>query len=144
MTSWACFVRSVLKLVSHCKAHLFISFKLLLKLLAAILDSITVENRDVLSANNLGLHWRLSDRLLMYIRNRSGRYIEPWGTPVLILAQDELWPLRITLYFVFLKKSVKRFNIFPEITLRLSLWIILSSHTLSKAFEISENTLLTS
>ena len=50
----------------------------------------------------------------MYIRNKSRPNIEPWGTPALKLAQDELWPLRITLCFVFLKKSVERLNKFPE------------------------------
>ena len=66
-----------------------------------------VENRDASSANNLGLHWRLSDKSLMYIRNKSGPNIKPWGTPALILAQDELWPLRITLCFLFLRSLLK-------------------------------------
>ena len=53
----------------------------------------------------------------MSIRNKSGPIIEPCGTPALILAQDKLWPLKITL-----KKSVKRLNKFPEISpLHLSL-----------------------
>ena len=118
MTSWACFVGSGLKLIFHWKAHLFISFRSLLGLLAVLSGTLTVENRDVSSANNLGLHWRLSDKSLMYIRNKSGPNIEPWGTPALILAQDELWSLRITLCFLFLKESVKRLNKFPEIPLR--------------------------
>ena len=57
----------------------------------------------------------------MYVGNKSGPNIEAWGTPALILAQHELWPLRIILCFVFLKKSVKRLNKFPEIPLHLSL-----------------------
>ena len=58
----------------------------------------------------------------MSIRNKSGPIIEPCGTPALILAQDKLWPLKITLCFLFLKKSVKRLNKFPEISpLHLSL-----------------------
>ena len=120
MTSWACFVGSGLKLIFHWKAHLFISFRLLLRLLAVLSGTLTVESRNVSSANNLGLHWRLLDKSLMYIRNKSGSNIDSWGTPALILAQDEFWPLRITLCFLFLKKSVKRFNKFPEIQLRLS------------------------
>ena len=56
----------------------------------------------------------------MYIRNKSGPNIEPWRTPALILAQDELWPLWITLFFLFLKKSVEKLNKFPEIPLPLS------------------------
>ena len=115
-----------------------ISFRSLLRLLAVLSDTLTVENKDVSSANNLGMHWRLSDKSLMYTRNKSWPNIDPGGTPALILAQDELWLLRITLCFQFLKKSVK------EIPLRLSLWIIPSCHTLSKAFEMSRNTPLTS
>ena len=57
----------------------------------------------------------------MYIRNNSRPYLDPWGTPALILAQDELWWLRTTLCFLFLKKSVKRLNRFPDTQLRLSL-----------------------
>ena len=72
----------------------------------------------------------------MCIRNKSGPNIAPWGTPALTLAQDELWPLRITLCFLFLKKSFKKLNKFPEILLGLSLLINPSCHTLSKAFEI--------
>ena len=48
----------------------------------------------------------------MYIRNKNGHNIEPWGRSASILAQDELWPLRIILRFLVLKKSVKRFNKF--------------------------------
>ena len=56
----------------------------------------------------------------MYIKNKTGSNIEPWGTPALILAQGERWLLRITL-LSFFKKSVKRINKFPEIPLRLRL-----------------------
>ena len=76
----------------------------------------------------------------MYIRNKSGPYIEPWGTPELTLAQGDLWLLRITLCFLFPKK----FNKFPEIPLRLNLLIIPSCHTILKAFERSRNAPLTS
>ena len=99
MTSYACFVGSGLKLIFHWNAHLFISFRSLFTLLAVLSATLTVENRDVSSANNLGLLWRLSNKSLIYIRNKSGSNVEPWGTPALILAQDELWPLRLTLLF---------------------------------------------
>ena len=39
-------------------------------------------------ANSLGLHLKLSNKSSMYIRNKSGPNIEPWGTPALTLAQD--------------------------------------------------------
>ena len=116
---------------------LLISCRFLYRLLAVPLGTLTVENRDLSSANNLGLHWRSSNESLMYFRNKSGPHIEAWGTPALILA------VNIILYFVFLKKSVKRLNKFPEIPLRLSLWIIPSYHFLPKALEILRNTPLT-
>ena len=43
----------------------------------------------------------------MYIRNKRGPNTEPWGTPALLLAQDELWLLRITLSFPFLRSLLK-------------------------------------
>ena len=118
MTSLACLVGSGLKPIFHRKTHLFISFRSLFRLLVVLSGTLTLKNRDVLSANNLGLHWRCR---LHYrtLRNTS-------------INIGQLWPLRITL-FLFLKKSVKGFNKFPEIPFRLSLCIIPSSHTLSKA-----------
>ena len=86
------------------ESHLFISFRLLLRSLGVLSGSLTVENGDVSSANNLVLHWRSSDKSLMYIRNKSGFNREPWGTSAFILAQDELWPVRITPFVLFLKK----------------------------------------
>ena len=126
------------------ESYLFISFRLLLRLLAILSGTLTVENRDVSSANNLGLHWRLWGKSLMYIRNKSSPSIEPWETTALTLAQDELWWLCVTLCFLFLKMPVKRFDKFPEIPLRVTLWIISLYYTLSKTFEMSRNTALTS
>ena len=87
----------------------FMSFRSLLRSVAVLSGSLAVENRDMSPANNLELHWRLSDKSVMYIRNKSGPNIDPWGTPALIVAQDELWPLRISLCFLFLKKFITYF-----------------------------------
>ena len=133
-TSWAYFVGSGVKLIFYWREHLFISFVFLFNLSAAISGSLTVENRNVSSANNLGIHWRLSYKSLM----------GSWGAPALILAKDKLWLLRIIFVFYLLRNLLKRLNKYPEIPLRLNLWIIPSCHTLSKAFEISRNTPLTS
>ena len=82
MTSWACFAGSELKFIFHWKAHLFIFCRSLIRLLAVFSGVLTVENKDVLSANNLGLHWRLSNKSIIYVRNKSGPNIESWETPV--------------------------------------------------------------
>ena len=103
ITSWAFFVGSGTKFIFQWKAHLFISFRSLLRLLAVLSESLLAENRNVSSANNLGLHWGLPDKSLMYTRNKSGPNIELWEAPALILVQDGLW---ITLCFLFLKKFV--------------------------------------
>ena len=50
--------------------HLFIFFRLLFRLLAVLSGTLTVESRNVLSANNLGLHLRSSDKLLVYIKKK--------------------------------------------------------------------------
>ena len=82
VTSWACYVGPRLKLIFQWKAYLFFSFSSLFGLLLAVLsDTLTAKNRDVSSANNLGLHRRLLDKSLMYIRNKRGPDIEPWETP---------------------------------------------------------------
>ena len=43
----------------------------------------------------------------MYIKNKTGFNIEPWGTPALILAQGERWLLKITLCYRFLRSLSK-------------------------------------
>ena len=64
----------------------FITFRPLIRSLAVLLGTFTVENSNVSSANNLVLHWRLSDKLLMDIRNKIKPNTERWGTLALILA----------------------------------------------------------
>ena len=49
-------------------------------LVGFLFGTLTVENRDLSSAYNLGLHWRLSEKSLLYITNKSGHILEPWGT----------------------------------------------------------------
>ena len=79
---------------------------------AVLLGTLTVQNSKEWSANNVELRWRLSHKSLMYIRNESRPNIKPWETSALILAQDELWALRITLFLYFLKNLSKGFRNF--------------------------------
>ena len=69
--------------------------------------------------------------------------MEPWGTPPLSLAQEEVYPLRTTLCFLFLKKIDKRFKKLLDMPFYFNLKVRPSCHTLSKALDMSRNTLRT-
>ena len=60
-------------------------------------------------------------QILNYFSNKSTSIVELLSTPALIMAQDELCPLRTTFCFPLLYKSVRRLSNFPEIPLDLSL-----------------------
>ena len=72
--SYVCFDGSGLKSVFHPIIYFFSSI---------------IEGSS-LSVNNFGLQWRLSDKSFIWIRLSSRPKIEPWGTAILTLAQDEI------------------------------------------------------
>ena len=74
MTSRTCFFGSGMKIIFHWKAQLFISFGSLVRSLACLLGILTVENRDASLAKNLELHWRLSDKSLLHVRNKRTKH----------------------------------------------------------------------
>ena len=98
-----------------------------------------MENREVSSANSSYSLLRPSAKSLIYIKNRKGPRIEPWGTPTLTSAQDEHWPFKTSLCFLLRRMSRKMLMISPLIPFWRSLKRRPSCHTLSKAFEISRN-----
>ena len=67
--------------------------------------------------------------------------MELCGTSALTSTQVEVCPLSTTFYFLFLKKLDNRFKRLPDMLLCFSLKIIPSCHTLSKALDLSINTL---
>ena len=69
--------------------------------------------------------------------------MKPWGTPALTFFHIENCPLRFTCYILSFKKSRKSFRKFPDMPFWISLKMIPSCYTLSNAFEISRNRLLT-
>ena len=95
-------------------------------------------------ANNFAFDERPSAKSFIYIKNRSGPSLEPWGTPGLTSAQEEVYLLRTTLCFLFLKKIDNRFKRLPDMPFCFSLKIRPSCHTLSKALDMVRNTLRTS
>ena len=115
MTSWACLLRSRLKLIFHWKTQSLIFFKLLFSSFAEVVMSCVKEKKDVSSANNFALEDRSPEKLFMYIKNNTGPKKEPWGTPAVTFRHSDVWPLRITLCFLSLKKLDKRFKRLPDI-----------------------------
>ena len=53
--------------------------------------------RDVSLAQILQVDWMLSDKSLVYIRNKRGPRTKPCGPPDLINSQEEIWLLRTAL-----------------------------------------------
>ena len=58
--------------------------------------SSTITNRVVSSAKSLTLDSTSSGRSFIYIKNKRGPRTEPWGTPALVLPQDEDTPCKTT------------------------------------------------
>ena len=67
--------------------------------------------------------------------------MEPRRIPALTSAQEEVCPLRTALCFLFLKKFDNRFKRLPDIQFCFSLKIMPSYYNLSKALDMSRNTL---
>ena len=89
MTLWACLEISGLKLIFHCKIYFVILVKSLFKSYIALLILCTVANNEVSPANSFGLHWRPSNKSLIWIRNKRGSRLGPCETPARTLLQDE-------------------------------------------------------
>ena len=67
ITSWACLLGSRLKTIFHCSAHSRSFLKSLFSTFAVSKGSKISENKEVSSANNLTLLFKLSVRSLIYI-----------------------------------------------------------------------------
>ena len=97
----------------------------------------TTEIREVSPANNSHSILSLIDKSFMYIRNKRGPRIEPWGTP-------EFQPKKSTDHL----KQLLAFNYLKIISPQIPFWRNLKSNTsckiLSSVFEKSMNIPLTS
>ena len=94
--------------------------------------------QDGLSANNLGLHWWLSDKLLMHIRLNVS-LIKRLIVHLLQLIQDELEPIRKMICFIFLRISDDLTTFLMSLCIEVP-WRSSSYQTLSNAFEMSRST----
>ena len=73
-----------------------------------------MDNEDVSFAKNLRFEFKFSVTSFVYKRKNGGRRMDLWGTPALISTHDEFWPFKTTLWFLLVKKSIKRGNKSPE------------------------------
>ena len=64
----------------------------------------------------------------MFSRKSEGPRMEPWGTPALTRYSCEDFPSRTTRSCLSLGKEEIKPNIWPQITLDLSLWIIINNN----------------
>ena len=70
--------------------------------------------------------------------------MEPWGTPALTSDQSGTYPFNKTFFFLFLRKSHKRFSKLPDMPFCFNLKMRPQCQILSKAFDISRKTRLNS
>ena len=105
ITSWACLLRSGLKLIFPWKSQSLIFFKSLLSSFAEVVMSCVTENRDVSPANNFVLESSSPDKSFLYIKNNNDSKMEPWWKSVVTFRHTDVW---ITLCFLSLKKLDER------------------------------------
>ena len=96
--SCACLLGSGINYNFNWKAQLLITCNSLFNSLSDLYLSKTCEKRNVSSAKTLQVDWMLSGKSLLYIRNKRGPRTKPCGTPDFINFQEEIWPLRTTLW----------------------------------------------
>ena len=99
---------------------------------------------DVSLAKSLVVDDNPQLRSLIYIKKNKGPKTDPWGTPAETSAQDEDWPFKTTLWYLFFKKFSINFNGVSDIPNDLILYINPLCQTLSKALEMSKKIPLTS
>ena len=98
--SWPCFLGSWLKLTFNWKDNLFIFFRSSFKFFADRIILRATENRNVSSANSLGIETKLSERSLINIKKKRWPKIDLLGTPALTYACKEYWPFKMILCFL--------------------------------------------
>ena len=138
--SWTCFVGFWLKAIFHCSAHCRILSRTSFNIFAVSSRSETIENKEVSLANNLTFDFRSVAKSFTYIRKKRGPKTDPCCTPAHIHSQSEVFPLRVTLSTLSLRKLLINPSRFPLTPFCFNLNNKLSRHTLSKAFDVSKHT----
>ena len=106
-TSWVGFVLSELNLIFYLSAQSLILLESLFKWKFEKAASVTVENKEAPSAKKFELECKFFVKSLMYSRKSSGPRMEPWGTPALMSAHEECWPVKLFSVFCCLENQLK-------------------------------------
>ena len=130
-----------LKSINHWMGHICTVLKSELRRRADSIALCTISSRHVSSANNLISHSILSIMSSMYIRKTRGPRIDPSGTPVCTGSSLDDWPSMTTLWNRFSKYEINHFNNYPSIPFLFSSNIAPLCHTVSKAFDMSIETI---
>ena len=88
------------------------------------------------------LHLMISHQLDRWYKPKKGRgpKTDPWGTHTFTPAHEETCPFKVTIFFLFFKKSDEILSSLLEMPFCFSLKVILLCQTLSNVSEISRKT----
>ena len=109
--------------------------KSILKLLVEEFIFLASNRREGSSTNKFGFDARLSDKLLMFIKNSNRPRIESWGTPSSTFVHGDFLSFKTLLCILVFRKSVIILKRLPDIRFCFNLMGSSSSQTLSNAFE---------
>ena len=145
ITTWACLVKSGLKINFHWKSQLHITLRTLRKVAALDGMSLTTEKRDASCEKRLEYGESPFDKSLMCFKDNNSPKNEPWRAPALTFFQNKFCPFRTTRCLRQYRNSYKSFKRLPEIPFKDVHDIDNPSwHTLSKVFNITKKNPLTS
>ena len=91
-TSWAGVLGSGLNNIFQLEAHLEITNRSLLRILALSFLSLTIVKREAPAAKSFALDLNSFGKSLMQTRKRKWPNIEPWGTPAKAGFHDDVFP----------------------------------------------------
>ena len=102
LAPWICLETSGLNDIFHWYAHWEIFNNSTLSLFEEFYRSLTTDKTDVSSAKSLGLKSNPLAKSFIYTKKNNGRKVHPWETPALMRHHLAEWPLRTTLWCLFL------------------------------------------
>ena len=110
---WVCLLESRQKLIFYWNTHLFFLIRSSFKFFAVKVISWATVMREVSSANSLQLETRLSERSLIYIKEKREPRIDSWVTHALISAHEKYSPFKTIFCFLVSTKLIITFSKLP-------------------------------